>query len=292
MKKEKPFRLYGIFGCPLAHTLSPAMQEAAFAKTGVKAFYLPLELSLRDFRKTMKSLQRLALEGFNLTVPYKETVIPFLGRLEPEARALGAVNTVYKRGSVWSGANTDVYGFLTSLKREGGFDPKGKNALVFGAGGAARAVVYALASSGAAAVWVTNRNLKRAEILAGDFKKRFPRTLLHVIPANSAALGAVVRESDLLVNATSVGLKKDEDLLPESLIPEALTEKKLFFDLIYHRPMTGFLKAGRKKGHRVLGGLGMLLHQGAKAFEYWTGKKAPVELMRKALAEKLAETNG
>lgn len=263
------------------------MQEAAFEKRGVKAFYLALEMEKPDFRKTLRGLGKLALEGFNLTVPYKQEVIPFLDRVLPEAGAAGAVNTVFRKNGQWTGANTDVYGFLTSLRLDGKFSPKGKNALVLGAGGAARAVVYALASAGAETVWITNRNLARAEKLAADFRKIFKSSGFNVIPGNSAAFGAVVGESDLVVNATSVGLKKDEELLSEKLIPSAVKGKKLFYDLIYHRPVTGFMKAGLKKGHRAVGGLGMLLHQGAKAFEYWTGKKAPVEVMRRVLEQKL-----
>lgn len=283
MKKETPFKVYGIFGHPLGHTLSPGMQEAAFEKSGLRAFYLVFDLEPRDFKKTAGNLRRCVLDGFNLTVPYKETVLRYLDLLTPEARAVGAVNTVFKKNRKWCGTNTDVYGFLTALAEEGGFHPRNKRALVIGSGGAARAAVYGLLKSGARAVWVLNRNTARAEKLVKDFKKNLPQANLHPASLQTPALASLMEEADLIVNATSAGLKPGETALPPGVIPEA-GRKKLFYDLIYNRE-TEFLAAARKKGHQTLGGLGMLLFQGAKAFEHWTGKKAPVDVMRKALLE-------
>ncbi len=280
-KKEKPVQLYGIFGYPLSHTLSPGMQEAAFSASGIKAFYLVLEQRPEDFRKTASGLKKSLLEGFNVTVPYKQVILPYLDQLTPEARAVGAVNTVFKKAGQWTGTNTDVYGFLTSLRKDGGVNPRNKKALVLGAGGAARAVVTALAGSGAQAVWVANRSEKRARLLAKEFKKIFPK-----IPVTAIGLKEVpdaLVQADLVVNATSAGLKPGERILNDSVIPAAKNRKKLFYDLIYHRGETEFLNSARKKGHNTLDGLGMLLHQGAKAFEHWTGKKAPVPVMKKAL---------
>lgn len=281
-------RLFGIFGHPLDHTLSPAMQEAAFEQIGWKAHYLVFDLSLQGFRKAMTGLSRFPVEGFNLTVPYKQTVISYLKTLTPEAKAVGAVNTVFRKGRGWAGTNTDVHGFLTSLQKEGKFDPSGKNSLVLGAGGASRAVVYGLASRRAKKIRIAARRKNRAGILARDFHRLFPKTVFEVLDWSPEALKQGMLDSGLVVNATSAGLK-NENPVPARVIPAARENKALFFDLIYDPSPTPFLKAAAQKGHRTLGGLGMLLFQGAKAFELWTGKKAPAGIMRKALEKALKE---
>lgn len=277
------FQLFGIFGHPLSHTLSPVMQEAGFEKIGLKAFYSAFDLEEKAFRKTCKNLPHLILDGFNVTVPYKQTVIPYLDRLTPEARAVGAVNTVFKETNRWTGTNTDIYGFATSLTREGKFKPRGKTAVVFGAGGAARAVLYGLAQQGIRSVCIINRNTAKAEKLTREFKKIFSKTNFRVLKPHESAAD-VLSLSDLAVNATSLGLSaEDPPVVNASAIPSAGRKAKLFFDLIYHAAETPFLKAAKKKGHRILGGKGMLLFQGVKAFELWTGRKAPVNEMRRAL---------
>jgi shikimate dehydrogenase len=285
-KESAGFRLFGIFGYPLAHTLSPAMQEAAFAAAGVKAFYGAFELERGQFHRALKNPKSLTLEGFNITVPYKREVMKHLDTVLPEAKVVGAVNTAFRRGAKWTGANTDVNGFLLSLKHEGHFSPRGKNILIFGAGGAARAVLYGLSKSGAKQIVVMNRHEARAKKLIREFQNQFPKTIF----ASGGEACCEIEEADLIVNATSLGLKKtDAAVVPATLIPRADKKQKLFFDLIYHTPQTAFLKAAKQKGHRALGGLGMLLFQGAEAFQLWTGKKAPVSVMRRALVEALEQ---
>lgn len=286
MTAQTTFKLFGIFGCPLSHTLSPAMQEAAFEKAGLKAFYAVFELEPASFKKAFGKIRHFVLDGFNVTVPYKQTVIPFLDGLTPEAQAIGAVNTVFKKNGEWIGANTDVYGFLKSLQADASFRPSGKTVLVFGAGGAARALLYGLADSGARQILISNRHRDRAEKLAKDFKKRFPKTSFRVILEKE--IKQALEAANLVVNATSLGLNvSDSEVVKASWIPKAGSKKKLFCDLIYHRPKTSFLKAAAQKGHSVLGGAGMLLYQGSRAFEYWTGKKAPVSIMQRTLQAQL-----
>ncbi len=273
--------LYGIFGYPLSHTLSPVFQEAGFEKAGLRAHYLVFDLSEPSFKRVMRSLKKSPLKGFNLTVPYKQTVVPYLDWITPEARAIGAVNTVYRFGKKWYGTNTDAAGFWLSLRKEWKWKAKGQKALVLGAGGAARAVSYALASHGIQSIAVWNRTEERTQGLIHDFSKLFPKTIFL-----STALDkkSNVSSFDLIVNTTSVGLhKKDKALLLSSHVPSAKSGKKYFIDLIYNPAETEFLKLARKKGHKTHNGLSMLLYQGARAFEIWTGKKAPVEVMRKAL---------
>lgn len=288
----KPFNLFGIFGYPLGHTLSPAMQEAAFVHQGIKAYYLALELDLSDFRQTMRWLSRLQLKGFNVTVPYKEEVLPYLDDLTPEARAIQAVNTVFIQGRRWVGANTDVYGFLRSLKEEGKFSPRRRKALIFGAGGSARAAIYGLAKEGIQRIQIANRSRWRAKKIIRDMSTLFPRTEFKMIPLQKEYLSKSLNEVDLVINATSVGLSaQDPVLVKPSWVPKADSRKRLlFFDLVYRPSRTPFLKIAESRGHRVLNGRGMLLFQGARAWEYWTGKKAPVHVMRRTLEKALKES--
>ena len=285
------FKLYGIFGKPLSHTLSPAMQEAAFQALGLKAYYLALELGPVSFRKVMRGRKRLTLDGFNITVPYKGTVLPYLDTLTPEARAIGAVNTVFCRGRRWTGANTDVSGFLASLHKEGRFAPRGRNVLILGAGGSARAAAYGLAKKGAREIWIANRHKTRAKTIIRDFRRIFPRTRFESLTLHGRNGVKVLERVSLVINATSVGLKRsDPSLIPAGWIPRAAGgRRKLFFDFIYRPAKTRFLKSAAQRRHKTMNGLGMLLHQGARAFELWTGKKAPVAAMRKALMKRLGD---
>jgi len=285
--QTKQLELYGIFGHPLSHTLSPAFQEAGIQKAGLLAHYLVFDFSEPVFKKTMRSLSKIPLKGFNLTVPYKQTVIPYLDWLTDSARAIGAVNTVYRFGKKWYGTNTDAEGFWLSLQKEWNWKPKGKTALVLGAGGAARAVLYALASRGVKTIAISNRTESKAQELIFDFEKQFPKTCFLSTAVNSKKDLAVF---DLIINTTSLGLKKtDKNVLNAALIPSAKAGKKHFVDLIYNPAETSLLKNARKKGHFTLNGLPMLLYQGARAFEIWTGKKAPIQVMQKALKQAIRD---
>jgi len=290
VKKKNSIRLFGIFGYPLGHTLSPAFQEAALEKIGLKGYYLSLELKPASFKKVMRGLRgtRFSLDGFNVTVPYKETVIPYVSRLSKEARQLGAVNTVVRKGSRWLGLNTDFSGFLTSLRQDAHFRARGKRVLVLGAGGSARAVVYGLAKSGARQIHVANRHPDRAKRLIRKIKPYFKRTHFSTSSLKSRETKEGVQSADLVVNCTSLGLKKGKGAaIPQKWIPKANRGRRVFYDLVYQPAETPFLKAAKRHGHRAVNGLGMLLHQGAEAFGVWTGRKPPLSVMRKALREAL-----
>lgn len=276
-------KLYGIFGFPLGHTLSPLIHEAAFRALGIKALYLPLEMDHGNFLRLCRDLKNLLLEGFNVTVPYKETIIPHLDRSDVDAQAVGAVNTVKKVGRRLYGYNTDVYGFLSALKECGRFKAYGRTALILGAGGAARAVCYALAKARAKKIIVANRHGLRARRLRDHCRRRFPRTCFEAVPLDLSCLKEGLRGSDLLVNATTVGLKKNDPLL----IPLRIMPKKelLVFDLIYNPGETKLLKAAKRKGLRTLNGLAMLFYQAVRSFEIWTGRRAPCQVMWKALTQ-------
>ncbi len=308
MKPPAPFQLFGIFGYPLAHTLSPDMHEAGFRALGIDANYIVLELDSAGFRDAMRYIKKSQLSGFNVTVPYKEVVLKFLDQISPEARAIGAVNTVYRKGNRWCGTNTDMEGFLITLSREGHFCPRNKKAVVLGAGGASRAVTYGLCLRGIRKLSVVDAVPGKAENIIRDFQKIFKGTECLPLRAGDPEIGSLIAQADLVVNATPLGLKKD-DPLPVSAewIPNArkkgkvlrgrtvLQKKddpKLFMDLIYNPVETAFLAAAKKRGHRTLNGSSMLLYQGVRAFECWTRRKAPVSVMREALMEKIRLKGG
>ena len=264
------------------------MHEAAFQKLGIDANYAVLELTPALFKELMRRVSELLLSGFNVTVPYKETVMKYLDCVRPEARAIGAVNTVFKQGRRWVGANTDMEGFLMTLRKDGGFRPAGKRAVVLGAGGAARAVVFGLSREGVREVLIADCLPEKARKIVSDMRRFFKRVEYHAVLAGTPEVKEALQKADVIINATPIGLKpRDPEVVPEGWIPARRAKKIFFMDLIYNPAVTPFLKAAKKKGHKTLNGLGMLLYQGARALEHWTGRKAPVREMRQALLQAL-----
>ena len=290
-------RLVGVLGYPVEHSLSPAMQNAAFAHLGLDWAYVPLPVAPDCLGDAVRGLRALGFAGANVTLPHKERALAFLDDLAPEARALGAVNTVVNQGGRLVGHNTDAAGFLAALA-EVGCVPR--HAVVLGAGGAARAVVYALVQAGAA-VTVANRTPERAAALLAAVAAAGGRELsrasaVPAMPASHSAVGVcaldapdlerALARADLLVNTTPVGMwpEVDESPLPSGVV---LLSGLTVFDLIYNPLETTLLRQARACGARSVGGLGMLVHQGALAFGLWTGLAAPVEVMRQAALEGL-----
>jgi shikimate dehydrogenase len=272
-------KLVGLMGYPIEHSLSPAMHNRAFAARNLNWRCLPLPVHPERLGEAVAGLRALGFVGANVTVPHKEAVMSYLDEVAPAAQAIGAVNTMVVHEDELVGHNTDWQGFLTALS-EGGFDPQDKRAVVLGAGGAARAVVYALARAGAQ-VAVLNRTPARAQALVKDFSPLFP-----ALPLTSQTLEEQTAEAHLLVNATPVGLwpEVDQSIWPEDLpFPNHL----VVFDLVYNPRQTKLLRQAEAVGAKVIGGLGMLVHQGAAAFELWTGERAPVETMQAAASEAL-----
>jgi len=275
-------KLVGLIGWPVEHSLSPAMHNSAFAALKLNWCYVPLPVPPERLGEAVAGLRALGFMGANVTVPHKEAVMPYLDEVAPEAQVIGAVNTIVVCEEKLMGYNTDWRGFLAALS-EGDFDPQGKRVVVLGAGGAARAVVYALAQAGAQ-VTVLNRTPARAQALIQDFSPLFPSPSLLSLPLTPQTLRERTSEAHLLVNATPVGMwpEVDESLWPEGLsFPGHLT----VFDLVYTPRQTKLLRQAREAGAKVIGGLGMLVHQGAVAFELWTGERAPVETMYEAASK-------
>jgi shikimate dehydrogenase len=220
-----------------------------------------------------------AAVGANVTVPYKEKVIPLLDELDPLARRIGAVNTIVVRDGSLAGHNTDAPGFLWALREKGGLDPRGKRALVLGAGGAARAVAMALLQAGATLVQVSNRTWARTEILVDAVRERSGAGAEAV---TSAPWGTPPGDVDLVVNATTMGMRGGPAPGEGPLDHVPFPAGALACDLVYNPEVTPFLETARRSGARTLGGLPMLVYQGALSFQIWTGVEAPVEVMFEA----------
>lgn len=282
-------KLVGIFGDPVAHTFSPAMHNAAFAELRLNFVYLPFHVRKEDLQAAVAGIRALGLTGVNVTVPHKETVLPYLDGVAEDAGLIGAVNTIVNRGGLLTGYNTDAAGFLRALG-EAGFDPRGVKAVVLGAGGAARAVSIALATAGARQITIFNRTFSRAEGLAKQVREA-TEALAAAVPweeiQNSGT--SVIREASIIVQTTNLGMQPDEAGCPP--VPEGAFHKdQLVVDLIYNPQETRFLKTAASGGATVQNGLKMLLHQGAAAFELWTGVPAPVKVMLNALQKAMGST--
>ena len=265
----------GIIGHPVAHSLSPAIQGAALRAAGVDASYERWDTPLDALRARIAALRAPDCLGANVTIPHKQNVLALLDEVAPLAAGIGAVNTVVNDGGRLSGHNTDGGGFVAAL-REAGFEPGGKRFLLVGAGGAARGIAFALREAGAAALAISNRTAARAEALAG------------AVGAEAVPFDAPPAPYDCVVNCTSAGMHGSgaEDTLPCD--PAAAGPATLVVDIVYAPEETPLLRAAREAGLPVLGGLPMLIHQGALAFELWTGRPAPLDAMREAARAALA----
>lgn len=294
-------RLVGVMGWPVAHSLSPAMHNAAFAALGLDWVYVPLAVPPERLPEAVRGLRALGFVGCNATVPHKPALAQLMDELTPVAAAIGSVNTVIVRpdGSLL-GDSTDGYGFLTDLRAHGVRIGAAANrpaaeaesrpeaamvcrrALVIGAGGAARAVVFALAEAGAT-VAIANRTVAGAAELCRMVMAALPTADVSAHPF-PAALARLAADADLIVNTTSLGLHGDADPLPWDPAVSFRCDQ-VVYDLIYN-VRTPFLRLAEAAGARAIDGLGMLVHQGARSFELWTGRPAPVEVMYAALRSK------
>ncbi|MBX3143463.1 MAG: shikimate dehydrogenase [Trueperaceae bacterium] len=278
-------RLY-LLAYPAGHSVSPQMHAAALAHHGIDATYEALAVPPADLPERVASLRAApAFLGANVTVPHKESVVPLVDSLSVDAASIGAVNTLRFEGDRLIGDNTDASGFLRSLL-EAGVEPDGMTALLLGSGGSARAVASALLGAGAD-VLVANRSVERARDLVDHFTRRVSGRSMAV----AESVGRALAGCDILVNCTSVGMAGGPapDAVPLDADLAALQAHAVVVDLVYRPEVTPLLAAARATGLRTVGGLGMLVHQGAAAFEAWTGLSAPVDLMRAAAAAAVSQ---
>jgi shikimate dehydrogenase len=283
MPRNFKAELVACFGQPVAENPTGAMQEAGFGALGLDWRYLTIEVAPRDLGAAVNGARAFGMQGFNLTIPHKVAVIGHLDELTPAASLIGAVNTVRRDGTRLIGDNTDGKGFLKGVREDAGVDPRGSHVVVLGAGGAARAVVTELALAGAASITVVNRSRARGEAMASDLAAKTGASMAFVPWGGEYRVGT---GTDLLVQATSIGLFPDTDAAPPVDLSGAAPHL-LVCDVVFNPPETRLLAAARARGLRVLDGLSMLVHQGTIAFELWTGQKAPEAVMKRALGEAL-----
>ncbi|MBN1582266.1 MAG: shikimate dehydrogenase [Anaerolineae bacterium] len=278
-------KLVGVMGWPIAHSLSPAMHNAAFDALGMNWCYVAFAVQPGQVGAAVEGLKALGFCGCNVTVPHKEAVIPTLDHVPERVRRFGAVNTlIFDRDGdgrcMLTGENTDVQGLIRSLQRAG-FESKGKKVLVVGAGGGARGTVYALCEAQVAEITVLNRTEARAHALVGDLTKTAQRTQLKAGALVPGRLIDCAREADLLVNTTSRGMwpHVDVSIWPDD---ESIPSHLAVCDLVYRPLETRLLHQARASGALAIDGLEMLVAQGALSFQMWTGRWPPEDVMRGA----------
>lgn len=272
-----------LIGHPVAHSLSGAMQQAAFDKAGIDARYELWDRAPIVLPDSIEEVRGDDFLGANITIPHKERVVPLIDKLTEEAQATGAVNTLTREGRRLVGHNTDVPGFVVALDKLVGRQKMPRAAVILGAGGGSRAVVYGLIRAGFQRIVVFNRHLHRAEGLVRYFAKSAAHMDLKAMPWHESIIESELAKTKVLINATSIGLNDDVSPVPA----EVLTGDLLVLDLIYSR--TRLLRDAESAGAVAMDGETMLLHQGAAAFALWTGQAAPLEVMSEALAGARAE---
>jgi shikimate dehydrogenase len=271
--------LVGVLGYPVAENPTGVMQEAAFAACGLAWRYLTIEVRPENLADAMRGVRAFGMRGINLTIPHKVAVLPYLDDISPEAKVIGAVNTVRRQRDSLIGENTDGKGFLRGVRVDAGMDPADKQVVVLGAGGAARAIATELILAGAGELVVVNRTAGRAEKMVSDLRAntggniRFePWEGTYPVPENT----------DFLVNATSIGLYPNVDAMPDVDLAAA-KDDLLVCDAVFNPPLTRLLQAAAKRRLPVLDGLSMLVYQGMIGFRMWTGRDPDEAVMKRAL---------
>ncbi len=273
--------VYGIIGYPVKHSKSPTFQTAAFQKLGINAVYVPFHVKPEDLQKAIDGIRALSIKGVNVTVPHKEEVIKYVNEISEEVKYIGAANTIENIDGYLKAYNTDAYGFIRGLKellQQVNKQIPELSFLVLGAGGASRAIIYGLVKEGAKKIYLANRTLEKAEKIISDFKQ-LNRFLEEVIePVKLYEVEKYLDKVDVIVNTTSVGLHPEDKPLFDY---EKIMKKHIIVDIIYKK--TPLIKKAEEKGCLWQDGLPMLLYQGAKSFEIWTKREAPIDVMKEIL---------
>ena len=282
MKLDGYTRLAAVVANPIKHSISPFIHNTAFEATATNGVYVAWEIETSDLEQTIRNIRRYQMFGINLSMPYKEEVIPYLDELSDEARLIGAVNTVVNHDGILIGYNTDGKGFFKSLPS---FTITGKKMTLLGAGGAAKSILAQAILDGAnqISVFVRESSMEKTKSYLDRLEEQTGFKVDLYALEDVSELQARIVESDLLVNATSVGMDGQSSPVPESIV---LPETLLVADIIYKPFETPFLKWARSQGNPAVNGLGMLLYQAAEAFQLWTGKEMPTEVIWQSLQEK------
>jgi shikimate dehydrogenase len=285
-----------VIGYPLKHSVSPDFQQAALDYYKLDIRYEAWEVKAADLPSAINRLRQPQNLGANITVPYKETTLRLIDEVDDFASLVGAVNTVANRHGKLLGLNTDAYGFLKALNDDAKFKPESKSVVILGAGGAARAVGFALLEEKVSSLIIANRTLAKAKSLAGLLAKHAANNKISAkiaaMPWQSSKVTKAVESCQLIVNCTSLGMKcssyEEESPLASDLIPK----DALVYDLVYNPPETPLLRMARKAGASTIGGLPMLVYQGAASFKLWTGREALLDIMFSAAKQALTKIGG
>lgn len=281
--------IIGVIGAPVAHSRSPQMHNAAIYQAGLDYVYVPFHVTEDAVADAMNGFIALNVVGINVTLPHKQAVLPFLSTISREAELIGAVNTLTFTDGDIHGENTDAPGFIRAMEEAGAEVPIGKDVVVLGSGGSARAVVVALALAGVRSVFIANRTISKAIQLAEELNESVneqkeeseQNTTIIGMGLQDSQLPEIVTSSALVVNTSSSSMDITHPLL---INPDWLQSSTIVYDIVYTPPMTTLLKAAAEKGCTIVCGIGMLVHQGAIAFERWTGVKPCLDTMKKALS--------
>jgi shikimate dehydrogenase len=281
-------RYIGLIGYPIKHSISPFFQQAALDYYQLDIRYKAWETAPAQLQDMVNDLRKPQNIGANVTVPYKETVLPLLDEVDDLASSIGAVNTIVKKDDKLMGFNTDAYGFIEALDKEGHFDPEGKQVVILGAGGVARAVGFALVQMKVASLAITDGIFERASALAGNLvsytkgaslNSKDLKPDVNAFPWQNLNSARTLVKCDLIVHCTTIGMKDSPQEGQSPLSLEVIPENVLVYDVVYNPWLTPLLRLAQKVGANILGGLPMLVYQGAASFKLWTGRKAPVDIM-------------
>jgi shikimate dehydrogenase len=284
MKISGKTKVCGLIGNPVEHSSSPILHNTAFQHLGLDFIYLVFTVTKESLADALSGMRSLGIKGLNVTMPHKVDVIRYLDELDETARSIGSVNTILNQKGKLIGYTSDGIGALKALKYHGA-DPSGKKVVVLGAGGASRSVSFTLAQEAGELV-ILNRTLMKAQKLVDDLSShQGRRPKVRADKLNSKNVSKELKDADILVNATSVGMRPQESLSP--IDPSLLRSDLVVFDMVYEPLETKLLAEAKRKGATTMDGLSMLVFQGAVSFEIWTGVKAPIEVMMNAVMEEL-----
>lgn len=273
-------RLFGVIGDPISHSMSPMMHNDALNNLRIDGYYHPFKIAPEDLTIAVKGMKAIGIEGFNVTIPHKTSILSLMDRLDPLANAIGAVNTVVREGNEFVGYNSDGLGFIRSLQERWKEDLKKEKTLIIGAGGAAKAIYYSLASVGVKKIDICNRTTARAQGIVDYCPFKCETNILDLSQARQN-IGAYT----LVIQTTSIGMSPNINEIPFNL--ENMLPNTHAVDIIYNPLETKFLTEARQKGATTQNGIGMFVHQGAIAFEKWTGIKPDITRMENIVLQHL-----